>query len=237
MLPTVLFDLDGTLLPLDQDAFIRSYLGLLTQTMAPYGYEPKSFADALLKSCYRAIENDGSRTNEALFWDSFASLLGDRILAHKEVLDAFYHKEFEKLKAICQNNPAAVALVRDLRAAGVTVALATNPVFPQVATYARIRWAGLTPEDFSYITTYENSHACKPSPAYYREVAERLGVAPADCLMVGNDALDDLVAEQVGMKVFLLTDHLLNRENKPIDAYPQGDFNALRAYLQPLLGW
>jgi len=31
---------------------------------------------------------------------------------------------------------------------GFRVALATNPIFPAIATEKRIRWAGLTPEDF-----------------------------------------------------------------------------------------
>jgi len=33
---TVLFDLDGTLLPMDQEAFIRLYFGALTQKFAAH---------------------------------------------------------------------------------------------------------------------------------------------------------------------------------------------------------
>ena len=44
---TVLFDLDGTLLPMDLDAFIHTYFGLLAQKAAPYGYEPKPLMDGL----------------------------------------------------------------------------------------------------------------------------------------------------------------------------------------------
>ena len=40
-----------------------------------------------------------------------------------------------------------------------------------------------------------------------------------------------MVAETVGMKVFLLSDCLLNRQNKPTDRYPQGSFDELMAYL------
>jgi len=39
-------------------------------------------------------------------------------------------------------------------------ALATNPLFPQEATYSRIRWAGLSPSDFEHCTTYENASFC-----------------------------------------------------------------------------
>ena len=35
---TILFDLDGTLLPMDQDAFVKYYMGLFAQKMAPHGF-------------------------------------------------------------------------------------------------------------------------------------------------------------------------------------------------------
>ena len=35
----ILFDLDGTLLPMDNDLFIKTYLGLLVKKMAPRGYD------------------------------------------------------------------------------------------------------------------------------------------------------------------------------------------------------
>lgn len=232
MIDTVLFDLDGTLLPLDQDVFIETYVRLLVQTMVPYGYEPKAFSEALMKSTHRVLLNDGSYYNEEVFWRSFQAMLGERILASKPILEEFYRTEFEKVRSVCSQNPAAVKLVRSLRAEGYTVALATSPVFPRIATEARIRWAGLSPDDFAYITTYENSRACKPNPAYYTEVAEKLGAEPSRCLMVGNDTLDDLAAEKTGMKVFLLTDRLLNREGREITSYPQGSFKDLETYLK-----
>lgn len=107
---------------------------------------------------------------------------------------------------------------------GLRVALATNPIFPAVATETRIRWAGLEPEDLELYTTYENIGYCKPNPDYYREIAKRLGVQPWECLMVGNDVTEDMVAEKAGMQVFLLTDCLINKERKDISLYPRGSF-------------
>ena len=49
--------------------------------------------------------------------------------------------------------------------------------------------------------------------------------------MVGNDADEDMVAETLGMDVFLLTDCLINRGNREI-VWPHGDFNALMDYLR-----
>ena len=52
--------------------------------------------------------------------------------------------------------------------------------------------------------------------------------------MVGNDVKEDMIAESLGMKVFLLTDCLINKEEKDISVYPNGDLNALLAYVDTL---
>ena len=46
-LTTVLFDLDGTLLPMDQDEFVKTYFGLLAKKLAPHGYDPKKLVDGI----------------------------------------------------------------------------------------------------------------------------------------------------------------------------------------------
>lgn len=113
--------------------------------------------------------------------------------------------------------------------------LATNPIFPAIATESRMRWAGLSPDDFALYTTYENIGVCKPNLAYYTEVAARIGVAPEECLMVGNDVGDDIVAAELGMKVFLPTDCLINKNNADLSAFPHGGFEELSRYLDSLL--
>ena len=81
--------------------------------------------------------------------------------------------------------------------------LATNPMFPLPVTLQRIAWAGLAVADFDYITTPENSHACKPSPAYFRSILEIAGVAPQEALVVGDDwALDMVPALGLGLPAF-----------------------------------
>ena len=114
------------------------------------------------------------------------------------------------------------------------MALATNPIFPARATQWRIQWAGLKPEDFEWYTAYENSSHSKPNPAYYRDVLARLNVKPEECLMVGNDVGEDMIAEQLGMKVFLLTDCIINKTNADISAYPHGNFDDLKSFLKQL---
>lgn len=74
MITTVLFDLDGTLLPMDQDTFTHGYFKLLAAKLAPHGYEPKQLVEAIWTGTEAMVRNDGSRTNEAAFWNKFASI-------------------------------------------------------------------------------------------------------------------------------------------------------------------
>jgi len=229
---TVLFDLDGTLLPMDQDVFTKAYFGLLAKKLAPYGYEPKRLIDAIWAGTAAMIQNNGLQTNEEAFWKVFTGYYGEAAKKDIPLFDEFYRTDFAGAKAACGFQPRAAEAVAQIKRMGLRVALATNPIFPAIATENRIRWAGLEPEDFEVYTTYENSCCCKPNPDYYREVLKKLSVRPEQCLMVGNDVSEDMVAETIGMKVFLLTDCLINKEDKAISVYPNGDFSQLLQFVK-----
>lgn len=232
----VLFDLDGTLLPMDNDYFAKSYMKLLAAKLMPYGYEPHEFIKAVWDGVAAMVKNDGTRSNERAFMDSFAEKYGaERAERDLPVMLDFYANEFSQAKAFCGYNEAAAETIGLLKERGLRTALATNPLFPRVATLARIGWAGLKPADFELITTYEDTHWCKPNPEYYREVARNIGAECSECLMVGNDAREDaMTAEAAGMSAFLLTDCLINRDNVDISRWPHGDFAALQEYIAKL---
>ena len=44
-------------------------------------------------------------------------------------------------------------------------------------------------------------------------------------MMVGNDVSEDMVTTKLGMKVFLLTQDLINKNNEDINNYPHGNFD------------
>ena len=229
---TVLFDLDGTLLPMDQDVFVKDYFGRIADKVAPAGYDPKELIGTIWRGTAAMVKNDGSKTNEEAFWDYAVSVYGEKILRDKYLFDEFYEKEFDKIKAVCGYAPAAAQIVYSLKQRGFRVALATNPIFPARATQWRIQWAGLRPEDFELYTTYENSTHSKPNPDYYRDVLAKLNVKPEECLMVGNDVGEDMIARKLGMQVFLLTDCMINKANADISGYPHGGFEELKTFLK-----
>lgn len=231
---TIFFDLDGTLLPMDQETFVKAYTKGLAAYMAPYGYDPEALIKGLWTGTGAMVKNDGRCTNEEVFWQVFNAIVGKDARVDEGIFETFYHTDFHKAKSACGFAPQAAETVRELKVRGFRVVLATNPLFPHFATENRIRWAGLTPEDFDYYTTYENSSFCKPNTAYYQEILEELGCKAEECAMVGNDVEEDMVAEGLGMKTFLLTDCLINRKQEPLDRWPHGSFEELRAWLETL---
>lgn len=229
---TVLFDLDGTLLPMDQDVFIKAYFGGLATKMAPYGYEPQTLIKGIWAGTERMIQNDGSRSNEKAFWDGFEAFVGENCRKDEPIFDDFYHNEFRFVSASCGFDSRSAEIIAYLKKQGCRVVLATNPIFPAIATRNRIQWAGLQESDFEWITTYENSSYCKPNPKYYWEILQRIGEKPENCIMVGNDVTEDMIARELGMDVFLLTDCVINKQNSDISQYPNGSFDQLLAYLK-----
>lgn len=228
---TILFDMDGTLLPMDQDLFINSYMKLMAEKLAPYGFAPKEIIDSTWQGCYDMLCNDGSMKNEARYWARMKDIFGERAEDLYPRLDEFYSVDFKQVSRYCGYTPKSAELIEKLKKSGYRLVLATNPVFPLTAVEARIEWAGLKSEDFDFVTTYENVSYCKPNPAYYKEIASILSLNPEECLMVGNDVEDDMVAKQIGMHVFLLTDCLINKNNADITPYAQGSFEELAAFI------
>ena len=228
---TVMFDLDGTLLPMDQDQFTQYYFGLLAKKLAPHGYNAEQLIGGIWAGTAAMVKNDGSCTNEEVFWKTFCAVMGERVLEDKPLFEEFYRVEFQGARASCGYAPQAAGLVARLKAAGYRVILATNPIFPAVATESRIRWAGLAPEDFELYTTYECACRCKPNPDYYRDILSSMALEASECLMVGNDATEDTAAELAGIQVFLLTDCLINKKNEDLSHWPHGGFDELEKFI------
>lgn len=234
MIKNVLFDLDGTLLPMDMDTFTGGYFKeLVKKTMSVTDrYEPDGLIKTIWGGVKAAVMNKSGSTNEEAFWNYFASVYGKESLEDKSIFDEFYKNDFKNAKEFTGFTPEAKITVDACKKAGYKVVLATNPIFPETATRQRAEWAGTPVEEFEAFTTYENCTSCKPNPEYYLELLSKLNMDPSECLMVGNDVTEDMDAgKKAGMQVFLITDCMINKENKDINAYPHGSFKDLREYL------
>lgn len=231
---TFIFDLDGTLLPMNQETFLEAYFNALAIKMVPHGLEPKKLIQSVWSGTKSMIENDGSMSNEQRFWNTFTGIEGEEMRRLEPIFDEFYRKEFHTARKATTMNPYAKKCIQLLKEKGYRIVLATNPLFPRIATLNRIEWAGLDAENFDLITTYENSSYCKPNLEYYRAILKEIGRTPEECTMVGNDIKEDMCAAKLGMQTYLLKDCLINTEAEDITGYRQGDFEELFGYIESL---
>ena len=230
----VLFDLDGTLLPISEETFTKAYFGSLSQTLAPAGFDPQQLIKGVWAGTKCMMKNDGSKRNDRVFWDEFTRLFDCEEAPVRAMCDAFYANEFDKLRTVAAPAPYSELVVRVLRNKGYKLVLATNPLFPPVAVETRLRWIGLTMGDFELVTTYENSRYCKPNPGYYRDIVDALGISAADCLMVGNNVTEDMCFASLGGAVYLVTDNVENPAGIAYADYQQGSMADFAAYVEEL---
>lgn len=180
------------------------------------------------------VKNDGRRTNEEVFWTTFTAKTGLDAAPFLQPTSAFYGGGFHQARVATGPNPLAVQAVRAAHEKAPLVVLATNPLFPMAGQKTRMSWVGLTPEDFDLVTSYESDSFCKPNPDYYRSICERMHVQPEQCLMVGNDETEDMLAAgSLGMDTYLVTDCQIPAKQGIYEG-PRGTFADLVAYLKAL---
>lgn len=211
MINTFLFDLDGTLLPLDMENFLEIYFREMAKKLKDH-IPPEKTAKYIWYATDKMIQNTNPKmTNMEVFSEHFTQITKKSFNKLIPIFDDFYNKEFTKTQESCTKNPLVKEMINLLKEKEYELVLATNPLFPKRAVLYRLEWAGLKEEDFTLITTYENMHACKPNLEYYQEILDKTNKAPEECMMVGNDVEEDMVASDLGMTTFLLEDQLIQR--------------------------
>ncbi len=233
MINTILFDLDGTVLPLDMDKFSKIYFQELSSFFMET--DTKHLISNIWKATEAMIQNTDNKTNEDVFMETFKTLIGDGEMENYiNKFDEFYDTGFLKTKAATSKNSWMEKSIIELKLKNYKLVLATNPLFPAKAIHHRIRWAGFDPSDFIYITAYEHNHFCKPQIQYYEEILSDIGKSSKECLMVGNDVQEDLIASKIGISTFLIQDHLIHRRNEEIVSDFKGHYEDFFHFVEGL---
>ncbi|MBP6016278.1 MAG: HAD family hydrolase [Candidatus Promineofilum sp.] len=205
MIQSLLLDLDDTLLGNEVEAFMSQYFGLIGDYARPV-FDETTFLPLLIQATQAMIRDTNPElTNDLVFWRAFEGLTGGKRAELEPFFQRFYESEFLHLKSSTVLRPAAATLVRAALDQGLSVVVATNPLFPLIAIEHRLEWAGLPVSefDFTLVTSYENMHAAKPQPAYYREILNVVGVEVGEALMVGDDWRNDIApAAEAGLRTY-----------------------------------
>ncbi|HIC90493.1 MAG TPA: HAD family hydrolase [Syntrophaceae bacterium] len=232
MITTLLFDLDNTLLENNMDRFIPEFLYALAARF-DHLFSRDWFIQQVLTSTREMVDNqDPSKTNQGVFFESLVKRLGHPLSVLKPIFDQFYAHDFDKLKVFAKRVPEAKDIMEEAFNQGYKVAIATNPIFPLSAMMNRLNWAGISEFQYVLITSYEVMHFCKPHVGYYQEILNTLDVKAHQCLMVGDDIKNDLHALSIGIRTFLVTDFIQNLEGKRYTTTFQGSLKDFRRMLK-----
>lgn len=202
MITTVLLDLDDTLLGNPTQQFIERYFAALN------GHLNETLHEPMMRAVRAVMERgDPALTNSERFFETLLPALPVSRAEFEESVTAFYRDVFPALREVTTLRPVARRLVDGLLARGYTVVVATNPFFPREAVEQRLAWAGVPVDEvpFALVTHLENMHFTKDHPEYYEETLARVGAAPSEAVMVGDDWYFDIVsASRAGLHTYWL---------------------------------
>jgi FMN phosphatase YigB (HAD superfamily) len=201
----VLFDIDNTLILFDERKFFETYskkLYLAFQDLM----RPEDFIQKLIRSTQVMTNNDGKKPNAEFFIDDFSNGIDVNKKELWRRFEKFYATEFDQFKYLATRVEGSFEVISEIKKRGLKIVVASNPMFPANVQLMRLNWAGLKNFSFDLITNAENSTFCKPHLNYYLEICSKIKVKPENCLMVGNDPFNDMIASKTGMKTYLTTD-------------------------------
>ncbi len=235
---TLLLDLDDTLLDTNIESFLPAYYKALADYLSPQ-VVPSVLMPALMSGIGLMLANDDpSVTLQQVFESDFYPRIAVPKESLRDSIDDFYASVFPTLSVATRIRPEARELVDWALSEGHQVALATDPLFPRRATLERVRWAGLDPEQFDLISSYETFHFTKSHPAFFAEFLGRLGWPERPVLMAGNDVQRDLLpAQSLGLTTYHVNGagsggtHVVGRAAVTTPARMQGDLRTLRSWL------
>ena len=230
---TVLFDLDGTLLPINGEAFEAIYFKGLSSYFLDK-YEPKEFIKLIWTATKAMVLDTSSKTNEEAFMDALQALVNEDITWMQERFNQFYLNEFDQIKIAVTPNPSIQKAVKLLKEKGYRLIIATNPMFPKIAIEKRIEWTGCDRNDFEYVTSFEKNHYCKPQLKFYEEVLSDLNLDASQCLMVGNDINEDMIVSKLNMSTYLITNHVIQDSIVPDSVNYSGNYDDFYQFVKDL---
>ena len=205
MLKAVLLDLDNTLILYDELKYYTAYFKKLNQYFDDE-FDPADLRERVINGTMVLRHNRGLKNNLQHFLEVFAHEREVEIPKLWKRFMAFYQEAYDDITVTVSVPEGLHPVIDQLRHSDLKLVIASNPIFPVIAQEKRLRWGGLEPAWFDLFTHIENMRFVKPAIDYFQQTCELIGEAPTDCLMVGNDPVNDMAAAQAGLRTYRTTD-------------------------------
>jgi FMN phosphatase YigB (HAD superfamily) len=200
----LLVDLDGTLLGNSRLKLSLDFMSRSVQLLKKYGGVKK--ATSVLLEIYKEFGRPSKiATNDLRIVELFSKRMNLSLEEGRQVLREGLMLIFPSLEKHFYPIPASKDFLEWAKD-HYPLTLATNPVWPPYIVDMRVKWAGIDPSIFGFITHARHMHAVKPHPEYYEEILDTLKLKAKDCLLIGDDVKMDLPATRVGIRVFIVQD-------------------------------
>jgi FMN phosphatase YigB (HAD superfamily) len=205
MLEAVLLDLDNTLVLYDELEYYHDYFEKVHTAFADL-FELDEFKERLVNGTLSLSGSRGEQSNRDQFMAVFARGHLDKQENLWQRFIDFYLNGYRRMAVNVTVPDDLQATLDRLRKTGLKLVIASNPIFPVQAQQVRVGWAKMRPEWFDLFTHIENMHYVKPRREYFLQACDMIGSAPANCLMVGNDPVNDMAAAGAGLRTYRTTD-------------------------------
>jgi HAD superfamily hydrolase (TIGR01509 family) len=179
-MPALIFDLDGTLVDT-----VYAHVFAWQRAFAEIGRPIDGW------KIHRRIGMSGGLFARAAAREIGQPLDGEEV----ESVQRRHGELFRELEPDRRPLPGAVELLAELRAGGIVHGIATSGRRPQID--ASIEALGITKD--TVVVERGDVLRAKPEPDLFLECADRLGVQPGECYVVGDAVWDLLAARRAGM--------------------------------------
>ena len=233
MIKAVLLDLDNTLLRNPERQWAQTFSRGWDRHFEE-GHRVTG-ASLALRSAFGRLKrkDDPCLSNADVIKDELAARLPMPRDELERALHEFYAGPYHRFRETTAPLAGSRELVEELLNQSLLVAIATNPLFPESATHARIAWAGLGDylSEFAFVTNSDKMHYAKPDPAYFAETIARVGAEPDEALVIGDSPTHDIAAaEALGIHAWQVSEEsalgaILERVRQPdwVNAFPPGE--------------
>ncbi|MDP1653662.1 MAG: HAD-IA family hydrolase [Rhodocyclaceae bacterium] len=193
-LEAVIFDVDGTLAD-TEEAHRQAFNATFRDFCLPWEWDAPLYRNLL------AVTGGKERMRhycERFHPDFLAIPEADEFIARMHKAKTVRYGQMVMRGGVAAR-PGVVRLIRELRAAGIRLAIATTTSRSNVDALLATTLQALPPDTFEGIGAAEQAADKKPSPAIYRWVLERLALSPDECIAIEDSRNGVQAAQAAGI--------------------------------------